>query len=702
MLRWKTLAGWLMLGLLPAVGAWPEPLDPWNVFALDGAKNIMDEEHFGVVNGHITAGVNYKDVASLGGLWAPPYVSSDFTLNMRFFGETVPSAHYTWRPMEVEREGHARDIAIKSVFTLIQGQRAGLLTLHLKNEGTAPVDLPLECSNGASLDTTDTWEFGRPESHSAAPPTASSRRIVRTQGDCTLELRTDAQEAQWDAAQGGWRMTIPLAAGGSRVLQVAFALGRAAEVAAALDAVVNDPEGIAGSARAAYRAGVEDLFSKLPRLESDNKALEAFYNRSLVHFLTNRWEVPEFVRHPYFGTGSVKGGCVCNYLWNFGETWELLPLYDPGACREHIKQFLRVDITTHFAFIPTTGAAFGPWYPVNQEKILGLIYFYVMNTGDAAFLNDEVNGRSVLDWVLYNATLRDDPAKPVALIDYGPSNSHLELRRGFPYNHVMPDLNGRRYMSYLWAAALAEAAGRPAPELRARAEDLKVVLKKELWDPQAKWFRFRDENGKDDLRYTMQIFKLFASPVLDAEEESGLLSHLNETEFLSDFGFHSMSKTDIAYDQVDIDNGGGGSCTSFPPQIAERLYKCGHAPEADDILRRMLWSGERMPYWGDSLVANSMDYRRDTPLQCTFDGVAAAQCILFGMMGVEAHLDGSVTLRPHLPGFAKQVRLLGIRIRGIVFDLALDDTGFELTRGQETRHYPRGAAARLDALAARP
>ena len=35
--------------------------------------------------------------------------------------------------------------------------------------------------------------------------------------------------------------------------------------------------------------------------------------------------------HPYYSTGSIKGGCVANYLWNFGEAWEILPLFDASA-----------------------------------------------------------------------------------------------------------------------------------------------------------------------------------------------------------------------------------------------------------------------------------------------------------------------------------------------------------------------------------
>ena len=229
----------------------------------------------------------------------------------------------------------------------------------------------------------------------------------------------------------------------------------------------------------------------------------------------------------------------------------------------------------------------------------------------------------------------------MALIDYGPSNSHLELRRGYPYNHIMPDLNGRRYNNYLMAARLADVAGKPAPVLRERAADLKTLFKQQLWNTDQQWFEFITPKGRD-LRWSNQMFKLFASGVLDAEADRGLLSHLNEREFLSQYGLHSLSKLDIAYDPVDIDNGGPGSCTSFPPQIAERLYKAGHAAAAEDMISRLLWWGERLPYWGDSIVADQMDYRKDTPLQCAFDSVAVAQCVIFGLFGIEAQFDGSI------------------------------------------------------------
>jgi hypothetical protein len=245
----------------------------------------------------------------------------------------------------------------------------------------------------------------------------------------------------------------------------------------------------------------------------------------------------------------------------------------------------------------------------------------------------------------------------------------------------MPDLNGRRHANYLMAWRLAEAARKPAPRLLERAEALRPLLKRELWNPGIRWFDFRDAAGRKDTRYTIQMFKLFAGGVLDAEEESGLLGHLNEKEFLSPYGIHSLSKLDPAYDPADIDNGGPGSCTCFPPQVAERLYKCGHPAEADDIIRRIRWWGERLPYWGDSLVADRIDYRKDTPLQCTIDGATVAQCIIFGLFGVDARFDGAIRISPHAPAFAPRLGLQGLRIRGSLLDIAVEDGRFRVRAG---------------------
>lgn len=692
----------LILSVVPGAAA-EQSRSGSDPFALDGARNIVQEEHFGIVNGKMTSGIKYQNVLGVAGLWAPPYVSSDFTLDITALGERIPTERYTWHPFHVERAGTVQGLDVASVTMLIPGSRAGLLEITFTNPGqearTVPVVIAvrgsLEIAGPADANGGKGWSFATPASKTATTRKIVDGALLLEQGNLAIVLRASHGVA-WQDAQPPGRGSISVPPAGSAKLYVAFGIGPSAEAQAACQKIIANPGQTLDEAHAAYTERLNDLFGKLPRLESSSPELEQFYHRSLVPLLMNRWDVSEFVLHPYYSTGSVNGGCVGNYLWDFGGNWELFPLVDPEATKTHIKQFLEIDTTKHFAFDPTTGIAFGPWYPVNQEKIVGLIYYYVKHTGDTSFLKDTVDGKTILEHAVANAMYGDDLAQPVRLIDYGPSNSHLELRRGFPYNHVMPDLNGRRYETFLLAAQLTELIGQPLPHLRHRAEELKAVLKRQLWNERAQWFEFQNDQGQKELRLTVQMFKLFGSKVLDAEQEAGLLSHLtSEREFLAKFGLESMSKTDIAYDPVDYDNGGGGCFTAFPAAIAERLYKAGHPGVSENILKRILWWGDRTPYWGDSFAANDIAYRRDTPLQCTIDSAAAAQCIIFGMFGVQAEFNGDLRIDPHPPTFSPKMALKDLRLRGHVLDIIVDGPDYEVHAGNNQIRVPVGQPVRL-------
>lgn len=80
-------------------------------FELEGSRNIVQEEHFGIVNGQLTSGIRYQNVLGVAGLWAPPYVSSDFSLDIVALGERIPTERYVWHPFHVERTGTVQGMA---------------------------------------------------------------------------------------------------------------------------------------------------------------------------------------------------------------------------------------------------------------------------------------------------------------------------------------------------------------------------------------------------------------------------------------------------------------------------------------------------------------------------------------------------------------------------------------------------------------
>jgi hypothetical protein len=700
------------------VGRQPELLDP---FRLAGDRNIRDEVHFGIINGLITPGMDYKDVGCLSGLYAPPYASSDFRLEVRLFGEKVPTKEYEWHPAEVPQKGEVQGISVSTTCCLAHGVRGGLLELTLQNTTSEKKKIPIQLNILGSLEYVKFWGFGQPQTEKkVTTAVAEAKRVVRENEAGAIAVGTDLENMRWEPWSSHWEGEVVLLPGQRTTHYVVVTQGDKTESRNLCDQLLRNPAKEIADSRQASRDETKDLFAKLPKLESSNRSLVEYYNRSVVCFILNKWKVPEFVLNPFYATGSIKGGCVACYLWDYGSVPELLPLYDPAATKEHIKRFLSIDITEHFLFNPMDGEAWGPWYPVNQEKIIMSIYHYVQTTGDVGFLRETVNGKSVLDWALFHATLGDRqpftpltprrkldwkaPAfnwaiynDPVSLMDYGAGNNHLELRGKYRYDNFMPDLNGRRYNSYQLAWQLGKLAGQNWDCLLERAEALKVLLKETLWSPKDRWFFFMYANGVKELRYMNQIFKLVGSKVLDKEEEEGLVSHLNDDEFLSAYGLHSMSKQDPAYDQVDIDCGGGGDYVSFTPRIAEFLYQAGYTAQAEKILERTLWWGERLPYWGDSMSANQIEYRKDTPLQNSVAAPAGAQCIIFGMFGVHLDLDGTVTINPKLPSWAPDASLKGLKLRGSNMDIAADGHEFTVKIGDRVLRSKIGTPLRVRA-----
>ena len=669
--------------------------DPLELFALDGQRNIMAEENFGIINGKITTRVHYRDIGTFSGLFAPPYASSDFLLETRLFGEKVPTFDYRWYPFEVRREGEINGIAVKTLTVLADGKRAGLMALTFTNETGMDILMPIQFHIQGGVNYVGRWEFMWPKATDKTATAIDGSRLIKSNREGSIIIDSDIPGLEWFELGARWETKITVAAGAEVTYHVAVEMGGPDITGKAVSSILLNPVEATQQARATHVQHVRDILDKLPRFSASDKRLEDYYYRSLVTLITNKWQVPEFILQPYYSSGAVIGGCVGNYLWEFGLPAQIFPLYDPQASASHIKQFLKVDMTKHYLFEPMTGRGGGVWYQVNQDKIVELIYYYVVHTGDVDFLDEVVEGKRIYDHMLQNALFGDNLHKKVTLVDYGEAGeNHLELRRGYPYRGVMPDVNALRYLTYIRAYELTKLVGKPMEKLLTRAEALKDLLKRELWSEKDQWFFFRYD-GKKDIRWTNFMYTLIGTGVFDEQVEQGLLSHLNEREFLGGYGIHSISKLDPAYDQSDIDHGGGGSYMAFPPLICQRLYNAGFAKEADDLLLRHLWWGERLPYWGDSKMANFMWYRDDTPLQSDFDSITGAQTFIFGLFGVKVGLDGSITVNPTVPSFSPEIRLEGLKIRGKHINITANATDYHVVVDGKEYHAPIGTAIAL-------
>ena len=673
-----------------------------NPFVFHSNDSILHDRDLGIAGDRVSVLTPPQGAAILSGIQHTPFCGTGVTLEVRIDGERIPGREWTWQPNAILRTGKA-GVWQSETLTVIPPKSNGcLMRMRFTNLSDRSIDAPVQIIVGGSVRKEKTWVFSIPPSgdrhfartESENLPSGSLLRLIGASGDVEGGVvREDdpvclaacsLPDLQWHRGMEIWETERTVKAGESLELYLAVHLDRiSAETENEALRYLADPNGIISEAFDWLDEETERILGRVPRFSSDDPALTALYYRSLVTYSLNRWENPYFVIRPFYSTGSINGGCMCSYLWDYSGSVMLHPLIDPETNRKMIAMYLHADICTSYAITPLDGSPTGPWYHINQEKIIQMIYYHVLHTGDREFLCETVDGRTIAEWAVFHACVGDDLSKPVELIDYGKAgDSHLELRRRHVYRGIMPDLNARRYRNYQRAYEISEMAGCPKPFLMERAEGLRKLLRS-LWDEEYGWYDFIWD-GQRHKRYTVQMFKFLDSPVIDEDTRSKLISHLNETEFLSKYGLHSMSKTDPAYDQIDIDNGGGGICTLFTMQIVYQLYRTGYDSLASDILNRVLWWGTRLPYLGDSCAANMLFDREDTPLQADISSASCAQTILFGVCGIHAEPDGTIRICPPTVRPTGEMRVENMTLLGKSFSLCICDDVFTVETEQGT------------------
>jgi len=660
------------------------------VFAFDSKDNILEEKDIGICADIASLLTPEHSVAAMNCFQGCPYTNTAFDVDVRIDGERIKSDHWKWLPNAILRRGMTKNVSAETLTAVIPCSRSVVQRITVKNLTADEITVPIAITYRGKTRKENLWAFNipKPEKDSQKNYSLSAEgRILSSVCDgaayrlsCSLDALKLFERAYI------WEGEMAIAAAQSVTFYLSAHIGSEEQTLSETQYALSHYEEMLASSFAYLEREVTRIYNNLPRLSSDNEALDRIYYRSLVTYILCRWENPDLCTIPYYSTGSVNGSCMCSYLWDYCGGLMLHPIYDPEGNKKQLRAYLRNDLTKSYALNPVTAGAVGPWYQINQEKIICMVYHHVRATGETDFLFEQVGERTVLEWMKFHAYVCDDLSGEAELYDYGEEgNHHLEIHNwgNGPYNGIMPDLNARRYMNYMRVYELTKLAGDPDERLPERAAQLKEKLKG-LWNEEEKWYDFIDANGCRGTRYTVQMFKFLNSDVIDSYEREGLISHLNEREFLSKFGLHSMSKLDTQYDQDDIDNGGGGICTHFTMQICAQLYEMGYDAIATDIFRRVFWWGERMPYMGDSCAANMILNRENTPLQGDISSASCAQMIFFYIFGITPSFDGKITICPVAHRPAEHMKIENARLCGKNISVSVYPEKFTVTCNGET------------------
>ena len=425
-------------------------------------------------------------------------------------------------------------------------------------------------------------------------------------------------------------------------------------------------------------AQIGRLAGRLPVLQTESPSLDNLYKRCLASLALCRWQRSDFRRQPTW----VCGGFICVVTWDFSFSAYALNLVEPQAIRQTIRDVLDIGRMQASYIDIRQRRPLAPYLYIQEPFALrDLLSAYMTVTGDRSILNDQAGGATIYEWLKrWGGKLNEFATGPGGLIDLGDANELLLELRTDDYDHIVPAVNGLAVEYFRWLTQLAKERRDPAAAAFAElAEALNKAFHERLWDRTAGWFDNLYPNGSRQPFFSAHLFDLLGTSVLTGQERQSIASHLEEGEFLAEFGMYSISRKDtIHWDRLDADWGGGGCYLGTPLRTARYLYQHGDSRRAWSILERMGRLAEHFAYLPQSPMAEEpAEFRTGGNLEISSG--AGLEAIWFGIFGLQPHADGSLGIcpAPFNPKIGKAT-LAGFQFRGHRYDVQLESSGYRV------------------------
>ena len=656
-------------------------------FGLDLRKCVSPPNHIFVGSGYSTCSTVPGTVTGVRECYSPPLAAPDTVLSFSFrVGERtvedsgslgkddcglLPSSA-RWLPDRIIRRGtyhygvgeNLISFSAESELIPLTGISGFLIKITLTNRLNRDFTvsfLPDLNAGHPVFRSLGDWDFGKPKpSPDPAVPC----------GDCVWSNREAAVRLF-----GGREIRAVMPAGGN--VSACFAVVLTAAGTSLSEPF--DPEAWEQKTVGAWQDRLDTASRNLPELRSDIPGLENYYRRSVLSGLVCLWDNDAFAMRPFPATCGIDGGSICCYPWDdAGYSAEFLTMLLGNEIFVLIRLMLRSGIDRHIC-MAVNGQGSGKFsYSYSLWSIVNCYRTAVFQTGKGKELFDEIAGLLMSE----DAKL---PEKDY-LKDYGVQHNLLEMRtRG--YEHFVPSPNAERAWCYRALGELAERFGRTetASDFLQKAERIQKAIMEQLWDPHLGWFRCLFPDGSNETVYSIQIFDAVRLLPCDGEILKAVFRHLKDGAFLGKYGVSSVSAEDsLHYELNDPDWSGGGCFSGDACMLARMLWEKEEPALAWDVLKRLFWMGEMLPYSPQEHYCDSPAvpaHKRANDIA----GTAGMEAILYGMAGIAFLPGGAIRFRPH-PVPEGKIEISNIRHGGKIYSLLMEP-GRAVIRGADGFRY---------------
>lgn len=646
-----------------------------NSFKVSSEMNLIQQAQYFNFNSTSSVGANLESFG-VQNIIAPPYFAYPFSASLSMFDKPVPVLRYDWFPSETRFIGELNR-AIKSTLTIapLHGERGAIANLELQNTSDELITIPIKWAISVKTGKSSIWEWS-PRAALKASGDVITRVLNNTvsfYSDSTI-MMLKCYGADFNYKDSCLQSTLRLSPGEKITVGFSSVIGSSKDNLKKIsEMIASNPVNAIVANRKYWESSISSWIGKLPKLAGVSKELQSFYQKGILTALSCQWQVPEFILNPWYSTSGIDGGALSCYLWDISYVSKLMTLSDAPAVRKSLAAFIASDIDRHYAINPSDGKGMGPLYSYNYYSYLRLVYNYILYSGDKSILDIKVFDKPLIDYLFQFCLSKENLSLPPELVNYGDNHNLLELKVSKAYQFYTPSPNAERVLIYKMLDKLYKWKGlKPPVDLMLRSRELKDVFVKQLWDKDKNWLFSLNENRKPKTAWSIQIFDVLRTRILNKEQQIGITSHLNDNEFLSEFGVHSLSKRDAGYDPFDEDWGGPGVYAGDAPELIDDLIHSGFQEKGVEILKKILWWGE-FPYYPQAILASKKGYRQNGRANI-IAGLNTTQCIITGLFGVDVE-DNRLLINPINGDFINGASLNGLSIRNQKIDIIINRDG---------------------------
>lgn len=408
-----------------------------------------------------------------------------------------------------------------------------------------------------------------------------------------------------------------------------------------------------------FKPNNEILSGTFPVLKTDDeKAKKVYYTGPLTMLYLTHTNLPQHKK--VFLTGGPRWGASITFFWDITEWSTLWATVDPEMMKEHLSSWISIDPSKYYGQDNFGGKGVGNGYSANYWALFQMIRAYITISGDNEFLNQEIEGKTIIQHLEHYATnwerisiygqdgANDDLYK---LADFGDDEWNL-LECVPTYKHIVPSFNA----GYIWmmreTAAFYSKLGEneKAEHLSTQAKQMIERLLK-LYAGDGVWYSLYPNDEKIEVRHCLDF--MFLGRYLPNDIPKDIKAEMMEfayRELITDNWMRAQSLKDVAAERSDrTDHGPLGAFDGWPAGTMDALTQLGFPNKALDFYHAIepvtyegAWA-QAHELWGENKRKKNAKVRiaqRGWHNRESSSGIAMSQVMLKNFFGFYPSING--------------------------------------------------------------